>query len=109
MTDPNFNFGRDGSGEAMTETVPRAVALEETYDATVSGSTQIVLNVKTTLLEVTAIDKAIFYKWGGTCTSSDFDGIVPANTSKLVPVPNGQTTIDFIEETATAKLAVVEF
>ncbi len=109
MTDINFNFGKDASGNPMTQSVPRAVALDETYDATVSGSTQIVLNVKTTLIEVTAIDKAIFYKWNGTATSSDFDGIVPANTSKLIPVPAVATTVDFIEESATAKLAVVEF
>lgn len=109
MTTPSFSFGRDANGDVMNETVPRAVALEETYDATISSSTALTLNAATTLLEITAIDKAIFYKWGATASSSDFDGIVSANTSKLVPVPNGQTSIQFIEEAATAKLAVVEF
>ena len=109
MTTPSFNFGRDAGGNAMIDTVPAAVTLKETYDATVSGSTAITLQTATTLLEVTAIDKAILYKWGGTVTTSDFDGVVPANTSKLVPVPNGQTSIQFIEEQATAHLVVVEF
>lgn len=109
MTILSFNFGRDAGGNAMISSLPAAVALEETYDATVSSSTALTLNVATTLLEITAIDKPIFYKWGGTAASTDFDGIVPANTSKLVPVPNGQTSIQFIEEAATAKLAVVEF
>lgn len=89
--------------------LPASVALEETYDATISTSTTLTLNAATTLLEITAIGASIFYKWGGTAASTDFDGIVPTNSSKLVPVPNGQTTIQFIEEAATAKLAVVEF
>lgn len=93
----------------VVNSLPANVALEETYDATISSSTTLTLNASTTLLEITAIDKPIFYKWGGTASSSDFDGIVSANTSKLVPVPVGQTSIQFIEEAATAKLAVVEF
>jgi len=103
-----YNLARDANKQVL-QTVPANVALEETYDATVSGSTTITLNAATTLLEITAIGASIFYKWGATASSSDFDGIVPLNSSKLVPVPNGQTSIQFIEEVATAKLAVVEF
>lgn len=99
---------KDANGNVLVG-LPSVVALEETYDATVSASTAITLNASTTLLEITAIDKPIFYKWGATASSTDFDGIIPANTSKLVPVPQGQTSIQFIEEAATAKLAVVEF
>lgn len=100
---------RDVNAQILSGVLPASVALDETYDATVSSSTTLTLNASTTLLEITAIDKAIFYKWGGTAASTDFDGIVPANTSKLVPVPNGQTSIQFIEQAATAILAVVEF
>lgn len=89
--------------------LPKNVALAVTYDATISASTALTLNAATKLIEITAIDKAIFYKWGATASSSAFDGIVPANTSKLVPVPLGQTSIQFIEQVATAILAVVEF
>ena len=103
-----INFFKDDNG-GILKTVPKQVALEETYDATISASTALTLNASTTLLEVTAIDKAIFYKWGATAASTDFDGIVPANTSKLIPVPVGQTSIQFIEQAATAILAVVEF
>ena len=109
MPDPKFNFARDAGGNTMIDTVPKSIALAGTYDATVSTSTLLTLNVSTTLLEVTAIGASIFYKWGATASSTTFDGIVPTNTSKLVPVPLGQTTIQFIEEVATAKLAVVEF
>jgi len=103
-----FSFAKDDNGEAIVG-VPNKVAIEETYDATISSATALTLNAATTLLEITAIDKAIFYKWGGTVSSSDFDGIVAGNTSKLVPVPVGQTSIQFIEQAATAILAVVEF
>lgn len=103
-----YNFAKDDNGEAIVG-VPKKLAIEETYDATISSSTSLTLNSATILLEITAIDKAIFYKWGGTASSSDFDGIVAGNTSKLVPVPVGQTSIQFIEQAATAILAVVEF
>lgn len=101
-------FLKDANGEVIGD-MPSAVALDETYDATISSSTALTLNASTTIIEVTAIDKAIFYKWGGTCSNSDFDGCVPANSSKLIPVPQGQTSIQFIEQAATAILAVVEF
>lgn len=105
---PTAPFAKDANRNIVGD-VPGCVALEETYDATISSSTALTLNAATTIIEVTAIDKAICYKWGGTCSTSDFDGIVPANTSKLIPVPYGQTSIQFIEQAATAILAVVEF
>lgn len=89
--------------------VPAQVALVETYDATVSASTSVALNAAAKIIEVTAIDKPIFYKWGGVVSSADFDGIVAQNTSKILAIPLGQTTIQFIEEAITAKLAVVQF
>jgi len=106
---PTFNLGRDASGNVMVGSLPDSLPLARTYDATVSTSTLLTLNVATALLEITAIGASIFYKWGATASSTAFDGIVPINTSKLVPVPQGQTTIQFIEEVATAKLAVVEY
>lgn len=89
--------------------VPSSLAIDETYDATISTSTALSLNASTKLIEVTAIDKGIFYKWGGTVSSTDFDGFVAPNTSKLIPRVAGQTSIEFIEESATAKLVVVEY
>ena len=105
----SYKFGIDDNRKGPIGDVPGVVALDETYDATISTSTVLTLNTATTLIEVTAIGASIFYKWGGTAASTDFDGIVPLNSSKLIPVPNGQTSVQFIEESATAKLAVVEF
>jgi hypothetical protein len=97
------------------ETTPAVVALEETYDATISGSTELSLNASTNLIEVCAIDKAIMMKWGTSdASTSDFDEVIPANTVRQFSVPIDSATgvkytaVNFIEQSATAILAVVE-
>ena len=92
------------------------VALEETYDATVSASTEIVLNASTTFIEVTANAKPIFMKWGTSDVSStDFDSIIPQDSTRGFKVPLDTSTgalftaVNFIEQAATATLAVIEY
>lgn len=85
---------------------PKAPTLEETYDATISSSTEVTFASGTTYIEVSAIDKGIFMKWGAAATSSDFDEFIPANTSKKFPILSA--TAQFLEEAATAKLVVIE-
>lgn len=106
-----------GSYAVVHDLPPAKVAIEETYDATVSASTEITLAANTTLIEVTAIDKAIFMKWGTTDVSStDWDHVIPANTTRrfAVPVETAATgvlfnAVNFIEQAATAILAISEF
>lgn len=98
----------DGQGNVVQVTPP-VVALEETYDATISSSTEITLNANTTLIEVAAIDKAILLKWGADdASTSDFDEVIPANTVRTFYIPAGVAAVNFIEQVATAILAVVE-
>ena len=92
------------------------VALEETYDATISGSTEITLNASTTFIQVTANAKPVFMKWGTSdCSSTDFDHCIAADTTRQFKVPLDTSTnalytaVNFIEQAATATLAVVEF
>ena len=106
---------KDGNFVSVDLT-PAAVALEETYDATVSASTEITLNTATTYIEVAAIDKAVFMKWGTTdASSTDWDVVITANTVRrfFVPIDNATgalyTAVNFIEQAATAILAVSEF
>lgn len=93
---------------------PLAPTLEETYDATISGSTAITLNSGTTYIEVTALLKGIFMKWGTTATSSDFDEFIAPESTRTYVVPvntatNARyTTVEFIEEAASAHLVVLE-
>lgn len=83
--------------------------LATTYDATISSSTEITLNASTTLIEVSAIDKTILMKWGtADVTTSNFDEVISLNTTRVFAVPSGTTAVNFIEQAATAILAVVE-
>lgn len=94
-----------GTISAAATSKPLAV----TYDATVSSSTPITLNAATTGIEVTAVDKSIFLKWDGTASSSSFDGIIGANTTKAFMVPRGTVTANFIEQSSAAILICIEF
>ena len=108
---------RDTNFNVIYDLPPAKVALDETYDASISASTEITLNVATTLIEVTAIDKAIFMKWGtADASSTDWDHVIPQNTTRRFAVPvetaataTLYTAVNFIEEAASAHLAVSEF
>ena len=98
----------DGEGNPVQITPP-VVALEETYDTTISSSTEITLNTGATFIEVSAIDKGIFLKWGtDDATNADFDEYIMANTTRRYFVPEGITAVNFIEQAATALLVCVE-
>lgn len=99
----SFQLGQNVNTAATSK--PLAV----TYDATVSSSTPITLNAKTTGIEVTAVDKSIFLKWDATATSSAFDGFIGANTTKAFSVPSGAVTANFIEQASAAILVCIEF
>lgn len=89
---------------------PAQVVLEETYDATISATAEITLNAATEFIEVVAIDKAIMMKWGTSdATTADFDAVIPANTVRQFFVPPAITAVNFIEQAATAILAVTEY
>ena len=95
--------------ENPVQVTPAVPVLEETYDATISSSTEITLNAATTLIEVAAIDKTILLKWGADdASTSDFDEVIPLNTVRTFYVPAGVTKVNFIEQAATAILAMVE-
>ncbi len=94
---------------------PSVVALEETYDTTVSTTTEITLNTSTTFIEVTAVDEGIFMKWGtADVTNADFDEYIAKNTTRQYYIPVDSTTkilftaVNFIERSTTALLVVIE-
>lgn len=93
-----------------------ATPVATTYDATISSSTEITLNAATRIIQVTAIDKPIFVSWGtADASTSNFDVLVPADTSYFLSVPTDPTTgsrytaVNFLEASATALLAVCEY
>lgn len=91
------------------------VSLVETYDATISSSTELTLNAATKTIEVAALDKAIFLKWGTSdASTADWDAVIPANTVRAFAIPINSATnlpytaVNFIEQATTAILAVSE-
>ncbi|MCR4305476.1 MAG: hypothetical protein NUV73_00140 [Candidatus Daviesbacteria bacterium] len=102
------NIPIDGQGQTV-QTVPDRPALAVTYDATISSATSLTLNTGSSAFEVTAIDKAILMRYAASVSTSAFDAVIPANTSKIFFKPEGVTVVSFIEETATAKLVVIEY
>ena len=91
------------------EVVPGFESLAVTYDATISASTEIVLNAATTMISVTAIDKTILMNWGASDASTTvFDEVIPLNSTRHFYVPLGVAAVNFIEQAATAILVCVE-
>lgn len=108
MAGPKAEIPIDAEGNAVQIT-PSFVALEETYDTTISSSTEITLNTGTSFIEVSAITKPIFMKWGtDDATNADFDEFIQAGTSRQYYVPAGITAVNFLEQAATALLVVIE-
>lgn len=89
-------------------TNPKAPTLVATYDATVSSSTLLTLNSGTSYIEVTALLKGIFLKWGAVASNSAFDEIIAPDSTREFLVPSGVLTVQFIEEASSAHLVVIE-
>lgn len=104
------SFPKDANHISGVTLPPAATVLEETYDATVNTSTEVTLNSDTEFIEVVAIDKAILLKWGtDNASTTDFDAVIPQNTVRQFFVPPGIAAVNFIEQSATAALAVTEY
>ncbi len=97
----------DQKGDMIPLTTPTR-ALGDTYDTTISTATDIVLNTNTALIEVTAINNGVFLKYGSAVSSTDFDEFILADSTRHYVIPDGVTTISVIEETASAKVVVIE-
>lgn len=105
-----MNFARDGGGAAAVNAPPNSLPLATTYDATISTTTQVTLNARTSYIEVAAIDKAIALRWGTSAASlAAYDAIIPANTVRGFFVPKDVTAVNFIEQAATGILSVTEY
>ena len=102
-----INLPIDANGKEIQIT-PNVVALATTYDTSVSSSTEVTLNTNTSYIEVAALVKGIFLKWGGTASSTSFDEYIPADSLRTFVKPNGQTSVQFIEQTSAATLVLIE-
>jgi len=93
----------------------RAVALANTYDATISASTEVTFNAATTLIQVTAITAPILLKWGtDDASTSAFDAVISPNQSLWFNIPlqpSGilYTAANFIQTASSGILIVSEY
>ena len=101
--------------QRFLEITPSVIAIEETYDALVDSTTELTFDTSTKLIEVSAIDKTIFMKWGTSdATTADFDEVINLNTTRHFLIPTDITTkklftaANFISQEAGAVLAVIE-
>lgn len=103
---PSF-LPSDQKGDMIPLTTPTN-AIAVTYDTSISSATDITLNANTALIEVTAINNGVFLRYASTASSSAFDEFILADSTRHFVVPAGVTTISVIEETASAKVVVIE-
>lgn len=101
------NLPKDGSNKAL-QLVPAKEALATTVDSTISSATTITLNSATTLIEVNALDKPIYLKYGTGASSSDFDEFIHAGGTRHYVVPEDVTQISVIEQASGATAVVIE-
>ena len=95
--------------EFLQEVPPDVVALARTVDTSVSASTEITLNKLTTYLEVYAIAKDVYLKWGTSdVTASNFDEVIIAGQIRKFLVPDQITAINVIERESGATVIVIE-
>jgi hypothetical protein len=103
-----ISLSEDDSSHVVQLT-PSVRALAVTVDASVSLSTEIELNSKTTFIRVYAKSQDVYMRWGTADASSTvFDEIIPSGQICDFYVPLGETAVNFIEESSGAKLTVIE-
>ncbi len=81
-----------------------------------SSTSEITFNASSTEIEVTAFTKGIFLKWGTSdASTTDWDHAIPQDSTRLFKIPIDSSTgalytaANFIEQAASAALAVAEF
>lgn len=97
-----------GNNRETVPIVPATTALSRTVSSAISAATSVTLNAATTLLEVNAKDQGIYMRYQAGVTASNADEFVLANSTRHYAVPPAVTVVSFIEETATAKLILIE-
>lgn len=96
---------RNGDGVQL---VPADTALARTVDATISTATDITLNDKTSIIEVTALDQGVYLKYATGVTAANFDEYIHADSTRHYVIPQGCTVVSVIERVATAGVIVIE-
>ena len=106
-TDTSFQLPIDNDGKVL-QIVPAVVALKSTTMGTPSTATNLVLNVATTLVEVSALSQGAYMKYATGVTAGLFDEYIQAGTTRHYVIPTGVTTLSFIQQASAATLIIIE-
>lgn len=98
----------DGNQKPIPNSNLVGTVLAVTFDATISSATSINLNSITTSYEVLAVAQPIYLRFAAGVSTSAFDAVIGANTSKVFYRDPAVTTISVLEAAATANVAVIE-
>lgn len=96
------------SGLQKIPLVPASTAIAVTVSSVLSSANNIVLNNRTQLVEVNALNQGVYMRYASVASSANFDEFIEANTVRHYVVPPTVTTVSFIEETAGAKIIIIE-
>lgn len=84
---------QDSTNNTMQGYPPAFPALQVSGYAPPAASSVITFNANTTVIEITALNASLAYKWGPDSViatagaTANFDGIVPVNSTKRLVVP----------------------
>ncbi len=98
----------DGAAKVIENGNLVGPVLATTFDATISSATSITLNAATTSFEILAVTQPIYVRFAASVSTSAFDAVVGANTSKVFYRDPAVTVISVLEAAATANVAVIE-
>ena len=105
----NLLLPRDQSGTRMQLT-PRVVPNATTINSSIATATSVVLAADTTLIEVQATGANILMKYaaGVTTANNGWDERILDGQVRHYVIPEGVTTVSFIQEAATATLGLIQ-
>lgn len=98
----------DGNQKPVQNANLVGTVLATTFDSTISSATSITLNAATTSFEVLAVTQPIYLRFAAGVSTSLFDAVIGANTSKVFYRDPAVTVISVLEAAATANVAVIE-
>lgn len=108
MTERNFPRMPASASSQLVQLVPDTASVARTVDATISAATDVTLDTKTKIIEVNALTQGIYMRYAATASAANFDEFILANTVRHYVIPVDVTVVSFIEETAGAKLILIE-
>lgn len=102
-----ISLPKDGNN-VTSQLVPAKTAIAVTTNSSLSSAVNVTLQTTTTFIEVNALSQGIYMRYAATASSSNFDEYIQAGSTRHYFIPPSVTVVSFIEESASAKLKLIE-